>query len=100
MEHEVRLVCREGTLERLTADLAVHEIDMVLSDAAVSPSLNVRAYSHHLGSPPLMDASHDRRALRRVSADAGWRADAVTDGGHGDSPRHRSMAGRLDFPPS
>jgi LysR family transcriptional regulator, transcriptional activator of nhaA len=50
MKQPVRIVCREGTLERLTADLAVHEIDVVLSDAPIMPTLNVRAYSHHLGS--------------------------------------------------
>lgn len=45
----VRITCREGTLERLVADLAVHELDVVLSDAPVTPTLNVRAYSHALG---------------------------------------------------
>jgi LysR family transcriptional regulator, transcriptional activator of nhaA len=45
----VRLVCREASLERLMAALAVHELDVVLSDAPVTPSLNVRAYSHLLG---------------------------------------------------
>ncbi len=45
----VRLVCREGTLERLTADLAAHEVDVVLSDAPMSPRLDVRAYNHPLG---------------------------------------------------
>jgi LysR family transcriptional regulator, transcriptional activator of nhaA len=46
----VRLECREGTLERLVADLALHEVHVVLSDAPVTPSLNVRAYSHAVGS--------------------------------------------------
>jgi LysR family transcriptional regulator, transcriptional activator of nhaA len=50
LSRPVRLVCREGTLERLVADLAAHEIDVVLSDAPVTPSLNVRAYSHSLGT--------------------------------------------------
>ncbi len=50
LKQPVRVVCREGTLERLVADLAVHEIDLVLSDAPVTPSLNVRVYSHHLGT--------------------------------------------------
>ncbi|MEO7774805.1 MAG: LysR family transcriptional regulator [Steroidobacteraceae bacterium] len=45
----VRLVCREGTMERLVADLAVREIDLVLSDAPLTPNFNVRAYSHCLG---------------------------------------------------
>jgi LysR family transcriptional activator of nhaA len=46
----VRLVCREGTLERLVGDLAAHEIDVVLSDAPLTPQHNVRAYNHSLGS--------------------------------------------------
>ncbi len=50
LKQSVRVICREGTLERLVADLAIHEIDVVLSDAPVTPSLNVRAYSHPLGS--------------------------------------------------
>lgn len=49
LKRPVRITCREGTLERLVADLAVHEIDVVLSDAPITPSLNVRAYSHSLG---------------------------------------------------
>lgn len=49
LKQPVRVVCREGTLERLVAELAVHEIDVVLSDAPITPSLAVRAYSHSLG---------------------------------------------------
>jgi LysR family transcriptional activator of nhaA len=45
----VRLLCREAGLERLLADLAVHELDVILSDAPVTPTLNVRAYNHLLG---------------------------------------------------
>ncbi len=67
MEHAVRIVCREGTLDRLAADLAVHEIDVVLSDAALTPSLNVRAYSHHLGESAIVWMSMPKiaAALRR-----------------------------------
>lgn len=50
LKQPVRIICHEGTLERLVADLAVHEIDLVLSDAPITPSLHVRAYSHHLGT--------------------------------------------------
>ena len=50
LSQPVQLVCHEGTLDRLLADLAVHEIDLVLSDAPVTPSLAVRAYSHQLGA--------------------------------------------------
>jgi LysR family transcriptional activator of nhaA len=49
LKQPVRVVCREGTLERLVADLAVHAVDIVLSDAPVTPTLDIRTYSHSLG---------------------------------------------------
>lgn len=50
MGQPVRITCHEGTLERLVARLAMHELDVVISDAPASPTLNVRAYNHLLGS--------------------------------------------------
>lgn len=41
--------CREDHPERLFAALAVHEIDLVLSDVAIPPGLDVRAYNHVVG---------------------------------------------------
>jgi LysR family transcriptional regulator, transcriptional activator of nhaA len=45
----VQLVCREDKPARLLAELALHNLDVVLSDAPVSPSTSVRAFSHLLG---------------------------------------------------
>ncbi len=45
----LRVVCREDRHERLLAALAVHELDVVLSDAPTSSSLGVRAFNHLLG---------------------------------------------------
>jgi LysR family transcriptional activator of nhaA len=45
----VQIVCYEDRPERLLAELAVHELDLVLSDAPVGPGLSVRAYNHLLG---------------------------------------------------
>src|SRR6187549_1676571 len=44
LKQPVRLLCREGSLEPLLADLAQHQLDVVLSDRPVTPSLNVRAF--------------------------------------------------------
>ena len=46
----VKLSCREGSLEKLLAELALHKIDMVLSDRALPTGLGVKAYNHSLGS--------------------------------------------------
>jgi LysR family transcriptional regulator, transcriptional activator of nhaA len=45
----VRIVCREATSDQLLARLATHELDVVLSDSPLGPTLNFRAYSHLLG---------------------------------------------------
>lgn len=45
----VRLVCSEDKAERLLASLALHELDVVLSDAPVPSGSPVRAYSRPLG---------------------------------------------------
>lgn len=45
----VRLVCIEDQPGKLLASLALHEADLVLSDAPVPPGLGVRAFSHLLG---------------------------------------------------
>ena len=45
----VRLICREGKLDRLLAELALHRLDMVLADRPLPAHLNVRGYSHKLG---------------------------------------------------
>jgi LysR family transcriptional activator of nhaA len=46
---QVRLVCAEGKSTDLLARLAVHELDVVLTDAPLPPSVSVKAYSHELG---------------------------------------------------
>lgn len=49
-EVPTRLVCREGGLEALLGDLAVHQLDLVLSDRPIPPGLSVKAFSHALGA--------------------------------------------------
>jgi LysR family transcriptional regulator, transcriptional activator of nhaA len=45
----VRLVCRENTPDHLLADLALHELDVILTDAPANPNVKVRAFNHLLG---------------------------------------------------
>jgi LysR family transcriptional activator of nhaA len=46
----LRLRCEEGQFEHLLGNLALHRIDMVLTDRAAPPSPNVNLYCHRLGS--------------------------------------------------
>lgn len=45
-DRESRVVVTEDKLDRLLADLAIHELDAVLADAPAPPSLRVRTFSH------------------------------------------------------
>ena len=49
----VRLLCHEDELDRLLADLALHRLDVVLSDHPAPPNPNLRLYGHHLGEAPM-----------------------------------------------
>ncbi len=44
-----RMECCEGKLTDLLADLAIHRLDLVLSDSPVPATLDVNVYSHKLG---------------------------------------------------
>ena len=45
----VRLVCREGPLDALLAELAVNRLDMVIADRAMPTAMSVRGHNHFLG---------------------------------------------------
>lgn len=45
----LRPVCHEGEFESLLADLALHKLDVVLTDRPVGPASNLRIFNHSLG---------------------------------------------------
>jgi len=52
-EAPVKMVCRENSLPNLLADLAVHRLDIVLSDRRIPLGFNVKAFNHLLGESPI-----------------------------------------------
>lgn len=48
-----RLICREGRLAALLAELAVHKLDLIIADRPMPSHLSVRGYSHLLGESEL-----------------------------------------------
>jgi LysR family transcriptional activator of nhaA len=49
-EPSLRLLCLEGQFDDLLGDLALHKLDIVLSDKPAPISPNIKLYSHALGS--------------------------------------------------
>ena len=50
----LRLICREGRLDSLLAELAIHRLDLVIADRPLPPHFSLRAYNHLLGESPMM----------------------------------------------
>jgi LysR family transcriptional activator of nhaA len=61
---QTALVCLEGTQNKLLADLAAHEIDVVLSDSPFDHSVKVVAFNHYLGSSGTSFFAHPKLARR------------------------------------
>lgn len=53
LDEPVRLICREGRLAALLAELAIHRLDMIIADRPMPTNVNVRGYSHLLGQSDL-----------------------------------------------
>jgi LysR family transcriptional activator of nhaA len=49
-EPNLRLLCHEGELEDLLGELALHRLDVVLSDRPAPANPNIKLYSHPLGT--------------------------------------------------
>jgi len=49
LPEQFRIVCREGKLDRLLGDLAIHRLDIVIADSPMPNNIDVRGYSHLLG---------------------------------------------------
>ncbi len=49
----LRLLCHEDEFDRLLADLALHRLDVVLSDRPAPANRSLKVYSHRVGQSPL-----------------------------------------------
>ena len=53
MDKEISLTSLEGPVDAILADLAIHKVDLVLSDKPVTGALSIKAYNHKLGESGL-----------------------------------------------
>jgi LysR family transcriptional activator of nhaA len=66
-EDPVRVRCHEASLEQLLSEMAIHKIDIVLSDRQVPDGLNLKAFNHRLGESG-MSFFAQRKMARRYKA--------------------------------
>ena len=60
----VRIVCREGDLDLLLAELAVHKLDLIISDRPLPSGSHVKAFNHSLGESEVSFFAH-RRVIKQ-----------------------------------
>lgn len=53
LDEPIRLICREGKLAGLLAEMSVNQLDLVIADRPMPASLHVRAHNHLLGESKL-----------------------------------------------
>jgi LysR family transcriptional activator of nhaA len=49
----LRMICHEGKLHALLAQLAVHRLDLIIADAPIPADVNIKAFNHPLGRSTL-----------------------------------------------
>jgi len=64
LPERVHLVCHEDKEERLLAELAIHGLDVVLSDSPVRKGLSIKAYNHLLGECGVTFFAIEKLAIR------------------------------------
>jgi LysR family transcriptional activator of nhaA len=60
----VHVVCREGKMEDLLAQLAAHRLDLVLSDEPAPSSANLKVFNHPLGESSVTLCAEAKLATR------------------------------------
>ncbi len=63
LEDPVRIVCWEGDLKNLLSDIAIHKLDLILSDRPMPTGLNVKAFNHALGESTVSFFAQKRMAV-------------------------------------
>jgi LysR family transcriptional activator of nhaA len=64
VEQPVRVRCHESSIEQLLSELAIHKLDLVLSDQPVPDGLSIKAYNHRLGESGMSFFSRRNRSRR------------------------------------
>ena len=53
LKEPIQLICREGRLSALLAELAIHRLDLIIADRPMPNYFNVRGFNHLLGESTL-----------------------------------------------
>lgn len=83
LEDPIKIICKEGDLQTLLADLAVHRLDLVISDHPLPTGTSVKAYNHVLGESTVSFFAHKSIAKNFRKFPASLNGAPVLMPGHG-----------------
>ena len=58
LPHPVRVICHEGDMDNLLGELAVHRLDLIVSDRPLPSGSHVKAFNHPLGESGVSIFAH------------------------------------------
>ena len=64
MPQQVHVICREGKMDDLLAQLAAHRLDLVLSDELATSSTNFKVFNHQLGATGALFCAEQKLGAR------------------------------------
>jgi LysR family transcriptional activator of nhaA len=64
LDNPLRITCREGHLNDLLSELAVHKLDIVLADSPIPTTVRIKAYNHFLGECGITFMASSKLAAR------------------------------------
>ncbi len=95
LDDPIKVNCREGELDLLLGELAVHRLDLVISDQKLPAGTSVKAYNHVLGESQVSFFAHKTlaRKLKRFPQSLDGAPVLLPSQ---DSPLRRSLEGWFD----
>ena len=95
LDDPIRINCSEGELDMLLGELAVHHLDLVISDRPLPSGTSVKAYNHVLGESGISFFAHKTMARKLGKFPAGLN-DAPILLPNQSSPLRRSLEDWFD----
>lgn len=67
LDEPLKVVCREGDFDRLLGELAIHRLDLLISDRSIPAGMSVKAFNHPLGESGISFFAHKSIAKKYMN---------------------------------
>jgi DNA-binding transcriptional LysR family regulator len=82
LQQPIRIVCREAASDQLLGRLATHELDVVLSDSPLDPTVRIQSSTRRMWAYVCRQCQNSRALPAPVSKIVRWRSHVPAGGQH------------------